>query len=82
MKLEIDVNIIVAYCNKKGIGKNNKLQWNIKKDMEYFKNLTLGYNNVSNKQNKHNNKFKNIVIMGRKTYQSIPEKFRPLKNRI
>lgn len=38
-----------------GIGFENQLPWKIKKDMQYFKQLTTG----------------NIVIMGRKTYESI-----------
>lgn len=54
------------------IGKNNELGnkgglplWNLKTDMERFKKLT---------QNK-------VVVMGRKTFESFPEKFRPLPNR-
>lgn len=47
------------------IGRNNSLPWNIPEDMQNFKNLTSG----------------KTVIMGRKTFESIPEKFRPLPNR-
>jgi len=42
------------------------LPWNIKEDLEHFKELT---------QN-------NVVVMGRKTFDSLPDKNRPLKNRI
>lgn len=49
------ISIVTAYSNKKVIGKNNKMPWNIRGDLEFFKKLTTG----------------NIVIMGRKTFQSI-----------
>ena len=60
------VNFITACDNKRGIGKNNKLPWDLEEDMKYFKNLTEN----------------NVVVMGNNTYNSIPEKFRPLKNRL
>ena len=47
------------------IGKNNNLPWHIPEDLKTFKEIT------------HNT----TVIMGRKTYESIPAKFRPLPNR-
>ena len=47
-----------------GIGYNNKLLFNIKDDLEYFKSLTTD----------------GIVIMGRKTWDSLPRK--PLPNRV
>lgn len=47
-----------------GIGYNNKLLFNIKDDLEYFKSLTTD----------------SIVIMGRKTWDSLPKK--PLPNRV
>ena len=65
MSLYNYVNFIVACDNKGGIGKNNKLPWNISEDLLYFQNITKG----------------NIVIMGNKTYKSIPNKHRPLKDR-
>ncbi len=65
--------IIVAYDKNRGIGLNNTLPWKIKADMEYFKNITTLTKNK---------KKTNVVIMGRKTWLSIPVKFRPLKNRI
>lgn len=48
------------------------MPWKLAKDLTYFKNLTTRA--PDNKQN--------AVIMGRKTYESIPEKFRPLPNRL
>ena len=65
--------VIVCVDNQSGIGKSNSLPWTIKEDMLFFKQKTL---EIKNK------KKKNCVIMGRKTYQSIPKKYRPLKNRI
>jgi dihydrofolate reductase len=52
------VNIIVAYCNNYGIGKENSLVWNIKTDMAKFKKLTIGDTN-------------NAVIMGKNTFLSL-----------
>lgn len=62
------LNIMVCCDNKNGIGLKNKLPWNIKSDMKTFKDKTTGSGN-------------NCVIMGKNTYFSIPEKFRPLKSR-
>ena len=59
------VSLIVAISKNKVIGKNNQLIWNLPKDMKFFMDTTLGH----------------PVIMGRKNFESIPEKFRPLKNR-
>lgn len=52
------VNIIVAYCKNRGLGKNNALLWDIKSDMAKFKKLTSGNGN-------------NAIIMGRKTFESL-----------
>ena len=60
------VNIIVAYCNGNGIGKNNALPWYIPQDLKHFSKLTKGNNN-------------NMVVMGRKTWDSLPKK--PLPKR-
>lgn len=51
--------------NNRVIGKDNSLIWHIPEDLKNFKELTSN----------------NTVIMGRKTWESIPEKFRPLPNR-
>ncbi len=59
----ITISHVVALSNNNVIGVNNSLPWNLKTDLEHFKNYT------SNK----------IIIMGRKTYESIG---RPLPNRI
>ena len=61
-------NIIVACCKNRGIGINNKIPWRIKEDLSYFKNLTKGNG-------------WNSVIMGRKTWESLPLERRPLDKR-
>jgi dihydrofolate reductase/thymidylate synthase len=58
--------IIVAIESNSGIGKNNSLPWDLKKDLRHFSEITKG----------------NVVIMGKHTWLSIPEKHKPLKDRI
>jgi dihydrofolate reductase len=65
---------IFACTPKGGIGLNGKLPWRIKEDMKLFKKITTQVDNDTGKTN--------AVIMGRNTWESIPEKFRPLPNRI
>jgi dihydrofolate reductase len=64
--------IIVAADEANGIGKDGGLPWHLPGDMAFYKRTTL-----SAPEGK-----RNAVIMGRKTYDSIPAKFRPLKDRI
>jgi dihydrofolate reductase len=59
------INIIVAASTNLVIGKDNDIPWNLPTDMKHFKDVTTGHK----------------VIMGRKCWESIPEKFRPLPNR-
>lgn len=59
------VSLIVAVAENNVIGKDNDLIWHLPNDMKFFKETT---------QNHH-------VIMGRKNFESIPERFRPLPNR-
>lgn len=60
------INIIVATSENNVIGRGNDIPWYIPEDLEHFKKLTTG----------------NTVIMGRKTYESLPKEYRPLPNRI
>jgi dihydrofolate reductase len=60
------VSLIVAMDSNRGIGKNNDLMWHLPADMNFFKETTKNQ----------------IVVMGRKNYDSIPEKYRPLPNRL
>ena len=57
------ISIIVAVSEDWGIGKDNELLWHISEDLKRFKRLTTG----------------NVVIMGKKTWESLPKK--PLPNR-
>lgn len=67
-----EIYIIVAVDENNGIGKNNRLPWSFKKEMKYFTNRTTKTENP---------KKQNMVVFGQKTWESLPEKFRPLKNR-
>lgn len=73
------INLIVnvtVYKNKLAIGRNEKLLFRLKDDLLFFKNIT------TNSLSKDSNINKNIVLMGRKTYDSIPIKNKPLSGRI
>lgn len=59
------VSIIVALSENNVIGKDNALIWHLPADMRFFKEKTTSH----------------CVITGRKNYESIPLKFRPLPNR-
>jgi dihydrofolate reductase len=60
------IKIIAAVGKNSEIGKNNDLPaWKLADDMKRFKSMTLNC----------------PIILGRKNYESIPEKFRPLPNR-
>ena len=65
------LTIIIAATKANGIGVNNNLPWRIPKEMKYFAQVT---SNAADGQ-------QNAVIMGRKTWESIPKKNRPLSNR-
>lgn len=65
--------IVVAATRSMGIGKDGQLPWKLPTDMKFFKKIT-SYTTSSSK--------KNAVIMGRNTWESIPEKFRPLPGRL
>lgn len=58
-------SLIVAVAENNVIGKDNDLIWRLPKDLKYFKEKTLGHH----------------IITGRKNYESIPEKYRPLPDR-
>ncbi|MBL0742939.1 dihydrofolate reductase [Chryseolinea lacunae] len=59
------ISLIAAMAQNHTIGKNNDLPWRLPDDMKFFMDTTKGHH----------------TIMGRKNYDSIPEKFRPLPNR-
>ena len=60
-----EIVIIAAVAKNRVIGKDNTLIWNIPEDMAHFKALTSGQ----------------TVVMGRKTWESLPPRFRPLPGR-
>ena len=59
------VSLIVAAAENGAIGKDNNLIWHLPRDMRFFKETTEGHH----------------VIMGRKNFESIPHKYRPLPKR-
>jgi len=66
-------SIIVAVDSQNGIGKKGTLAWHLSSDSKYFAKITK----TTNDPNKSN-----AVVMGRKTWESIPEKYRPLPDRL
>jgi dihydrofolate reductase len=79
MTRHLPLNIIVAAEEStRGIGINGNLPWRLPKDMAVFQKLTSQFREPHTKTECPIN----VVIMGRKTWQSIPKKFKPLKNRL
>jgi dihydrofolate reductase len=60
------LHLIFARAANGVIGKDNALPWHLPEDMAHFKRTTLGC----------------PVIMGRKTWDSLPPRFRPLPGRL
>src|SRR5688572_22505578 len=59
------ISHIAAMAENRVIGRNNDLPWRLPDDMKFFMQTTKGHH----------------VIMGRKNYDSLHEKFKPLPNR-
>lgn len=59
------INLLYARARNGVIGRDNALPWRLPEDLAHFKRLTLGH----------------PVIMGRKTWDSLPPRFRPLPGR-
>lgn len=66
------LTIIVAATLNNGIGQQGRLPWRLKKEMQYFARITTNASEGS----------VNAVLMGRNTWESIPNKFRPLPKRV
>lgn len=64
--------VVAAAASSRGIGAGGDLVWRLPGDMAHFKRVT----STPPQPN-----LVNAVIMGRKTWESIPPKFRPLENR-
>ncbi|MBI2749511.1 MAG: dihydrofolate reductase [Burkholderiales bacterium] len=62
----MQLHLIFAKARNGVIGKDNALPWHLPEDMAHFKRVTMGC----------------PVIMGRKTWDSIPARFRPLPGRV
>ena len=60
------ISQIVAATSNHVIGIDNDLPWHLPDDMQFFKEQTKGHH----------------ILMGRKNFESIPMKFRPLPNRV
>lgn len=67
-----DFFVIAAACKNNGIGFRNRLPWTLKNELAYFNKMTTESPDPAHK---------NIVVMGRKTWSSLPPKHRPLKDR-
>jgi dihydrofolate reductase len=59
------VSIVVALSRNRVIGRDGELPWRLPSDLRRFRVLTTGH----------------AVVMGRKTFESLPERFRPLPSR-
>ena len=62
----MQLHLIFAKARNGVIGKDNALPWHLPEDMAHFKRVTMGC----------------PVIMGRKTWDSLPARFRPLPGRV
>ena len=77
------LTLIVACTSSHGIGKGGKLPWRLAKEMAYFAKVTTSVPSSSSSPASVTPQIKrNAVIMGRNTWDSIPKKFRPLKDRV
>ena len=63
-----DFSVVVAVDSKNGIAKDGDIPWQNYTNQKFFKDTTIG-------------KGRNVVVFGRITYESIPEKSRPLPGR-
>jgi len=61
------MNIIVAATKNMGIGFENKLPWQLKSEIKYFKRKTIGGGN-------------NLIVMGKNTWLSLPKKPLPFRS--
>jgi dihydrofolate reductase len=61
----VKVALVAAVARGGVIGRDGKLPWRIPEDMAHFRDVTMGH----------------PVVMGRKTWDSLPDRFRPLPGR-
>lgn len=72
LALQIALTLIVAATPSHAIGRSSALPWRLPKEMAYFARVTKGERREG----------MNAVIMGRKSWEGIPERWRPLAGRI
>lgn len=72
----LPLTLIAAVSPTNGLGKSGGLPWSLKGEMAYFRRAS------SYVPEDARGRARNAVIMGRNTWESIPAKFRPLKNRV
>lgn len=65
--------VVVAATQAMGIGKDGKLPWKLPSDLKFFKEITMNTSDPGKK---------NAILMGRKTWESIPVENRPLPGRL
>lgn len=65
--------VVVAATENLGIGKGGKLPWRLPSDIKFFKNITITTSDPGKR---------NAVLMGRKTWESLPAEHRPLPGRL
>ncbi len=65
--------MIAAADRKGGIGVNGTLPWHPPREQEYFQRVTTQVQDPAHR---------NAVIMGRKTWESIPDEHKPLPGRV
>jgi len=69
----VSFDVVVATDSERGIGKDGRLPWRLAHDLRYFRELTTAVSKAG---------ARNAVIMGRKTWESIPPGHRPLPDRV
>jgi dihydrofolate reductase/thymidylate synthase len=72
VKIESELAIVVAHDQNLGIGKDGRLPWHLSQDLKRFREVTT---------RSHGSNFPNGVIMGYKTWRSLPDSVRPLPDR-
>lgn len=73
-KREKKWSMILACTPSGGIGRGGQIPWHLPLDMEFFQRITSHSTNAAQTVN--------AVLMGRRTWESIPSRFRPLPNRV
>jgi dihydrofolate reductase len=61
----VKVSVVAAVARNGVIGRDNTIPWRIPEDLARFRSLTMGH----------------AVVMGRRTWDSLPDRFRPLPGR-